>query len=69
MRAVVKNVAKYIPTAIISGRSRDKVFYIFYIIFSLMLCVCVFIIIIIQIIPLFILGTRVCRVTRTLLCR
>ncbi|XP_042753355.1 trehalose-phosphate phosphatase A [Lactuca sativa] len=25
MRAVVKNVAKYIPTAIISGRSRDKV--------------------------------------------
>lgn len=25
MRAVVKNVAKYFPTAIISGRSRDKV--------------------------------------------
>lgn len=25
MRAAVKNVAKYIPTAIISGRSRDKV--------------------------------------------
>ncbi|ESR34915.1 hypothetical protein CICLE_v10005151mg [Citrus x clementina] len=26
MRAVVKNVAKYFPTAIISGRSRDKVY-------------------------------------------
>lgn len=26
MRAAVRNVAKYIPTAIISGRSREKVF-------------------------------------------
>jgi hypothetical protein len=25
MRSIVKNVAKYFPTAIISGRSRDKV--------------------------------------------
>lgn len=25
MRAAVRNVAKYFPTAIISGRSRDKV--------------------------------------------
>lgn len=28
MREAVKNVAKYFPTAIISGRSRDKVHFI-----------------------------------------
>lgn len=26
MRSAVKNVAKYFPTAIITGRSRDKVY-------------------------------------------
>lgn len=31
MRAAVKKVAEYFPTAIISGRSRDKVVKYFYI--------------------------------------
>ncbi|KAJ0962058.1 hypothetical protein J5N97_029886 [Dioscorea zingiberensis] len=57
MRAAVRDVAKYFPTAIISGRSRDK--------FSLLVvCMVVYRTLTHSSHP----GLRVCRIDRTLLC-